>query len=413
MTNEIPGMKFFDRSKGDQLTESDLKKYVYEVRQLCKVFPDQIEKMRSVLDRNYAQIYAIGIGDSLYSAESVKLGFWEDSGIQMQVLESQEFNNYYIDYMPENSLVIVCSGGGSAARTVETSYLAQSRGAEVVALTLSPESRLTASAKNVLCYSTDKDSFIDGSRNYMSLAFLVKLVGLRMGVWQGVLSADEEKARIEKLVHAAEVGFEAVLVNEPKMKELMFAAREQKKFYFFGAGPGLILADYGGAKFMEETAADGIRQQLEEYGHEQYWVHNRRPDGCVLFSICPDGKSVQRCAENIEEQNFLDLVTVVLTTSPVPQPLKDKAKYTFATTEPVDENDFWLVAGNIFARLADFYAEYIGYSMYRFQNRDQFVEHYKTIHYSRFCPEVAQFDIPIPSDETIAEKGAFGLQFKA
>jgi hypothetical protein len=61
--------------------------------------------------------------------------------------------------------------------------------------------------------------------------------------------------------------------------------------------------------------------------------------------------------------------------------------------------------------LADFYTAYIGYSEKRFQTEDQFVEHYKTIHYSRFLPEVAEFDIPYPDDRTIAERGAYGLKF--
>ena len=412
MSTNIPGMQYFAKVKSENLNSDDLHLYVDEIKNVCENFPTEIEKLKAVINKKYDKIYAIGIGDSLYSAESIKLGFWEESGIQMEVLESQEFNNYYLDYMPENSLVFVCSGGGSAARTVETSFLAQNRGATVVAVTLTPESRLTASTENILCFSTQKDPFIDGSRNYISLALLLKLIGIKIGVWNNNLTLTEGQARIDQIIKTMEIGFQTVISNEEIIKDLMLGAKDQTKFYFLGAGPSLPLTEYGAAKFMEESSADGIPQQLEEYSHEQYWVHNRRPDGSTIFNICPDGKSAQRCAEILHEHNFLGLNTVLLTTSPVASVLDGKAKHTIVTSGPVAENDYWMVACHIFARLANYYTDYIGFSDKRFHSDDQFVAHYITIHYSRFLPEVAKYDIPVPEDKIIAERGAFGLTYK-
>ena len=412
MSKKIPGMKYFDRAKGEDLTTDDLDQYMDEIKKVCTEFPPLIEELKPVLSKKYEKVYAIGIGDSLYSAESVKLSFWEESGIQMEVLESQEFNNYYIDYMPENSLVLICSGGGSAARTIESSYLAQNRGATVVAVTLTPKSRLSASCKNVLCFSTDKNVFMDGSRNYMSLALLMKLIGIKLGVWNGKLTEKKEKELVEKVLRDMSVGFKTSITNNDTLKELMDNAKDQTKFYFFGAGPSWILAHYGAAKFMEESAADGIVQQLEEYGHEQYWVHNRRPDNSTVISICPDGKSAQRCLENLEEQNFLNLNTVLVTNSPVNSIFEGNARCIIATDEFIDENNFWMAAGNIFARMAVFYTDFINFSDKRFMSEAQFVEHYKTIHYSRFLPEVEEYDIECPDDKTIAERGAYGLTFE-
>ena len=410
-TKKPAALKYFDMVKGENLTVEDLNQFTNEIKKVCTEFPPQVDKFNSILNKKYDKVYAIGIGDSLYSADSAKLDFWKKSGLQIEVLESQEFNNYYIDYMPKNSLVLICSGGGSAARTVESSYLAQNRGATVVAVTLTPQSRLTASCQNVLCYSTDNNCYIDGSRNYMGLTLLLKIVGIKIGLWSGNIPASEEQDIFDKIVNDMAIGFKACMANEQTMKDLMKETMDKKKFYFLGAGPSMPLAQYGAAKFMEQSAADGIWQQLEEYGHEQYWVHNRRGENSVVFSICPDGKTVQRCLENMDEQNFLDLITVLVTTKPINKSFSGKAKYTIATDEFIEETDFWMAAGNIFARMANFYTEYIEYTDIRFLSGEQFVEHYKTIHYSRFSPEVAQYDIPYPDDQTIAERGAFGLTF--
>ena len=412
MSEKIPALKYFDLAKSAKLTAKDLNEYTDEIRNVCSNFPQQVEQFKSVLNKKYEKVYAIGIGDSLYSADSVKLDFWGNAGTQMEVLESHEFNNYYLDYIPRNSLVFICSGGGSAARTVESSYLAQKKGATVVAVTLSPTSRLSASCKNVLCHSTNKKCFIDGSRNYISLALMIKLIGLKTGIWKGILPAEKEKVILDQIVADCEVGFTTCITNESLMKEIMLNAKDQHKFYFLGAGPSLPLTQYGAAKFMEQAATDGIVQQLEEYGHEQYWVHNRRGEHDTIFNICPAGKSVGRCAENLDEHNFLDLTTVLVTTKPVDPRFQNKAKYIIATDKSIAEKDFWMAAGNIFARLANFYTENIGLSEKVFQSEAQFVEHYKTIHYSRFCPEVAEYDIPVPDDKTITERGAYGLTFK-
>jgi glutamine---fructose-6-phosphate transaminase (isomerizing) len=411
MTSKIPALKYFDLAKSSTLTSADLDAFTAEIKAVCTSFPAEVEKLKDILGKKYTKMYAIGIGDSLYSADSAKLDFWKNTGIQMEVLESQEFNNYYLDYMPQNSLVLICSGGGSAARTVESSYLAQQKGATVVAVTLSPTSRLSASCQNVLCYSTNKNNFIDGSRNYISLTLLIKLIGIKIGIWNGVIPTDKENQLLEKVVRDNHIGFKTCLTNEPVMKEIMQKAKEQDKFYFLGAGPSLPLAQYAAAKYMEQAATDGIWQQLEEYGHEQYWVHNRKGKHDTIFSICPAGRSVSRCVENMDEHNFLDLNTVLITNSPVDPRFTGKSKFTIATDEFIDEKDFWMAAGNIFARLANFYTEYIGFSQKVFQSEEQFVEHYKTIHYSRFSPEVSQHDISIPDDKTITERGAYGLTF--
>jgi len=411
MDKTPPALKYFDIVKGKELNEDDLNGYTDQIHAVCTEFPQMVEQMKGIISKKYDKVYAIGIGDSLYSAESVKLGFWKESGVHLEVMESQEFNNYYIDYIPKNSLVFICSGGGAAARTVESSFITQKRGATVVAVTLTPKSRMSASCENVLCYSTDAKNFIDGSRNYISLALMLKIIGIKMGVWNGMLDAKQEPELLQKIVTDMRNGFKTCMTHEKVLQKIMYDAKDQKQFYFLGAGPSLPLAEYGASKFMEQAAADGIWQQLEEYGHEQYWTHNRSGKKSVVISICPDGKTVQRCAENIDEQNFLDLTTVLLTTTPINKILKDRATYTIATDESIVENDYWMVACNVLARMSNYYTEYVGLLGKKFMNAEQFVEHYKTIHYSRLIDEVSEHDIEIPDDKTIAERGAYGLTF--
>ena len=409
---KIAGMNYFNLEKGKTLTATDLQLYLEDIQQLFHSVSQQAEELKEVLSAPYEKIYAVGIGDSLYSAESVKFASWKNSGKIIEVIESHEFNNYYINFMPSNSLVLICSGGGSAARTVESYYLAKQHGATVVAVTLSEKSRLRSAGEYSICFTPNKSAYIDGSCNYMSLAAMMLIVSIKLGVWGGNITAHCAEELYAKYLRAAEIGFVACMQNEELLRNMMQDAKERNKFYFLGAGPCYILTEYASAKFMEQAAVDGIHQQLEEYGHEQYWVHNRNGDGDYIFSICPNGASIPRCIENLREQKFLGLTTVVPTTCGCCEDIKALATYVIETPELMDEDDFWFAAGNILARLANFYTAAIGRSEKMFKTDEQFAEHYTTIHYSRFCPEVAEFDIPCPDEDTIRNVGARGLAFE-
>ena len=403
---------FFKLNKGAVLTEDDHKEFDAEIERLYREFSATCEGFKDVLSKKYSKIYAVGIGDSLYSAGSVEMKSWQYMSNRIQVVESHEFNYYHLDYMPENSLVIICSGGGQAARTVESCCLAKKRGATVIALTLVPESRLASQADMVLVFQPSRKAYVDGACNYIALANMMNVLSMKLALWAGDIDEAKEKALVEEALLYSTRGFKGAMGdNEVKIKDAMMKAKDQgqRKFYFLGAGPNYIITELGCAKFMEQSAADGIHQQLEEYGHEQYWVHNRNGHNDFIFLICPEGKCTSRCIENLREMRYLDLTTIVLTTK-ANEEIKELASYVLET-EDIDEYSFWMAAGNILTRCANFYTNYIGFTDGQFAKEEQKAEHYRTIQFSRFCDEVKEFDIEIPSAETLAENGPQGLNF--
>lgn len=405
---------FFHLNKGADLTDADLAMYNEEMKRLFTEFPQTCESLKDVLAKDYEKIYAVGIGDSLYSAESVKLAAWNNSGRTIEVLESYEFNYYYINYMPKNSLVIICSGGGQAARTVESCHLAQKRGATVVALTLSPHSRLSAAADRVLCFQPERKAYVDGACNVIALASMFHIFGIKLGLWSGHLSAADEAALYEKTLKYADVGFRAAMdKNNETIQDSMNRLAEEKhqKILFLGAGPGYILTELACAKFMEQAAFDAVHQQLEEYGHEQYWVHNRNGKNDFVVTICPAGKTQARAIENMREQKYLHCTTIAVTCDGYEEELGQLSDYVISAPEKIEDEYFWLAAANVLTRMANFYAANVGLSTSQFANDDQPAEHYRTIQFSRFSKEVEEFDIPMPDAEVLRKNGPHGLEF--
>ena len=406
--------EFFRLNKGANLDQQDLELYEKEITKLYSEFSETCDDLKHILNKKYDKIYAVGIGDSLYSAESVKLAAWNNSGQHIEVIESYEFNYYYINYMPKNSLVIICSGGGQAARTVESSYLAQKRGATVVALTLSPHSRLISATGNTLCYVPNRKAYIDGACNYIALASMLHIVNIKLGRWHGNLTEEEEIEEYKKSIKLSVAGFEAAMGENNK--KIQTIAQElydgnHEKILFLGAGPGYILTELGCAKFMEQAAFVSIHQQLEEYSHEQYWIHNRNNNNDFVVLICPEGKTQARSLELLEELKYLGCTTIAITSSGYNNEIEKYSDYLLVAPTNYEDEYFWLAAANILTRLANFFTAHLGLSNKQFANDDQPAKHYKAIQFSRFCDEVTEFDIPLPDEEILREKGPHGLEF--
>lgn len=405
---------YFKQAIGSTISEDDYKRYMIDFAKLINEFPNTCKPAESVISKDYDKIFIVGIGDSLYSAGSTKYLCEKLVNEEIRVVESMEFNYYVKDQITKDSLVIICSGGGQAARTVESYYIAYQRGAEVLALTLSPHSRLKSACHNTLCYEPDRPAYVGGSCNYIVIAAMVYLLFIQRALYRGVKTDEYVTEAMNKFTDYAKIGMRSCMgPNEEKIKKCMKDAQLQgvDKFYLLGAGPSYDLTLYGAAKFMEEAAVDGIIQHVEEYGHEQYWVHNRRGAKDFIFLIAPQGPSVNRTSEYLDEMNFLQLTSIVLTTGVPRTDLEEKSSYLLSTVESVPEDFYWLTAGHVLARFANFFTEYSGLADVKFMKDDQKTEHYKTIQFSRFCEELSEFDVEIPDDRALAESGPTGRSY--
>lgn len=411
----VEGNEVFKRNmnrKDEGLTEQDYADFRYEVDDVISRFPAIMDPLNDVIGKKYNHVYAVGIGNSLYAPESLKFNFRENSGVDIDVFETMEFNAYYVNYLPENSLVLICSHGGAAARTVETVYVAKKRGATVISLTCKETSRLNSSCEHHLCCTQHNEkAYIWGNNGYETLALMYALLGVRMGELNGHLTKEQAEKATEDIRRAAYIGYETCMKYDDLMVKFGNDAKDQKKIYYLGAGPSYIMAEHGCAKLMEQCALDGIHQQIEEYGHQQYWVHNRNGNNDFMVMICPKGVSQKRAKEDLTEFKFLNLRSVLITTCDADEEMKKMADYVIESTEPVSENLFAFVSSKVLARMANRLALAIGNMGERFKSQDQYADHYVTIHYSRFLDEVAEYDIPMPDKETIESVGPQGLKF--
>ncbi len=378
------------------------------VERCLREFPGIVDAQKDVLTKPYAKIYAVGCGDSLYAPQCAQLAFKKNTGLEFEVLEAHEFCTYHVDDMPKNSLVFVASNGGAAARTAECAHIARKRGATVVAITGNPKSRLAVSSDHVISYVAERLGHVPGNVSFVMLLTMFYVISAKMGRWSGYLSAEGEQQVYDSIAQCGVLIGKMVEQCNDQIHDIMKAWKDKDRFYCMGAGPNNAMAEFGGAKFMEASSIDGIHQQLEEFAHQQYWVSNMNPD-TNYFVFLPAGRCQRRGVEIFRELNFLGTGNVCITTQGYNPELEQLAQHLVVIPGQVDENYTPLINSAVISLCAYHQAEMLDGQTTHFRCEEQEPEHYTTIHWSRFSPEVADKDIEMPEE---SKRTVAGLSFE-
>ncbi len=360
--------------------------------------PDVIEGKKDFLTaRKFSKIYACACGDSLYAIKSAALGFRKYAGIDFEAVESHEFCRYTMDYAPKDALILPVSNNGNAARTNECCYQAQRRGYTVLTITSNPNGRIYSACEDRLFYTIPRLGHVPGTTSSATLMLMILLLGVKLGTWNGNLSEAQAAGITDKLAAAAELAGRTVQACGDAVAGAVKDNKELNKFYFLGAGPNYGMAEFACAKLFEANAIDGIAQQTEEFAHEQYFVANMHPDNCVVL-LAPQGRSMQRAKEILNQVNFLGLYSVFVTTRPLEGGVAARA--VIEIPGEIDEELSPLVTLPVVSLFAYHYSLCHDGAVIHFASDEQEPNHYYTVHYSRFHDEVKDKDAPLPEGVT-------------
>jgi len=257
-----------------------------------------------------------------------------------------QFSRYLVEYVPEKSLVVGVSNGGRVSRTIEAVVRARKRGIPTIAATGYSDRQLAQEADAVIvgnlpnvreamdalkkAVETGKLSQDDlqlskpgaaervaeslgigGGANlvllslaaYLSSIVTLYLIGFRIAELRGTLSTAEVATLKQEMLKFAEVLYRTTSANMSKSKGLAEALKEFDSFLILGSGPSYATALVSAAKLFELPQLNGVPQELEEWGHQQFFF--TRPGKSVIFVIVPPGNSRDRAIEQINGMKAL------------------------------------------------------------------------------------------------------------
>lgn len=190
----------------------------------------QIEALTQDLrDTGITSVYLVGAGGSLTVMYPLQFLFDRHStAFSTYLMTSAEFVARNPAALGPRSLVVVGSHTGTTPETVQAAELARSRGARVVALTRSPESKLATTAEVAFTYGSEHT--VSEAKGILLLQFGLSLLD-RFGEWDDYAGAI---AAVEALPEAL---LQTKRENEAANAQIAARFKDEPLIYTLSAGP--------------------------------------------------------------------------------------------------------------------------------------------------------------------------------
>lgn len=250
------------------------------VRQVVPVYRENIAStLSSEFCQSFDHLYLMGCGDSHHVSVATQLAFRVLAGIETEALTAMHFARYTADSLihPQRCLVTGASVSGEVSRTLEGMLLARKAGAQVLALTATPSSRIARAADRVVDttqppFQDPEGMVIPGVRSYVANQVGLLLLAIHIGEQRGRISHQEAEKYHQQILKLADAIESTIEMNEKRVKDLVGQWAEEDEFIFCGSGPGYAAALFSAAKILEASGDAAIGQDLEEWAHLQYFA---------------------------------------------------------------------------------------------------------------------------------------------
>jgi len=267
------------------------------VRQVVPAYADNIAtSLTRAFCQSFDHLYLMGCGDSHHVGLATQLAFRELSGIETEALTAMQFARYTSDTLhdPQRCLVAGASVSGEVSRTLEGMLMARKAGAQVLALTATPSSRIARAADVIVdttqpAFKDPEGMVIPGVRSFVANHVGLLLVALHLGEQRGRLTGEEVAQLRREINHLGDAIEATIEENDRLVKDLADEWQSENEFVFCGSGPGYAAALFSSAKILEASGDAAIGQDLEEWAHLQYFARNVSTPTFVISAGERDG----------------------------------------------------------------------------------------------------------------------------
>ena len=267
------------------------------VRQIVPVYTENIaDSLCEEFCRSFDHLTLMGCGDSHHVSVATQLAFRVLGGIDTEALTAMQFARFTADslHRPHRCLVVGASVSGEVARTLEGMLMARKAGAQVLALTATPTSRIARAADRVIdstqpAFKDPEGKVIPGVRSYIANQIGLLLLAIYLGEQRGHLTLEEVQQYRQEISRLADALDATIEKNDSLVKDLAFQWADENEFVFCGSGPGYAAALFSAAKILEASGDAAMGQDLEEWAHLQYFAKTASTPTFVISAGERDG----------------------------------------------------------------------------------------------------------------------------
>lgn len=287
------------------------------------------------------KIFITGCGDSWLAGIACKAAFESITKVETYAMRAIEFsrhlNSKNLGYSPNTPMVLVISFSGEATRAVECAMRATQLGANTIAITNNPNSRLAKACRHTVCVGLpDGGEYFPGATTYNASMTALLLIALRMGRAKNTISGEDYLDMRQALLDYTKAVQTEVANYEDEALELAQSWQNLKAADFIGDYSDYATAFFGSAKIIETYGGYTTYDDSEDWCHINYFLAEPEKIGRVVIAN-PDTPSFGRILETLEAVKLLGSPCIVVTDGDKEQ--FDSSFHVFAMPKP---KYFWL-----------------------------------------------------------------------
>lgn len=235
------------------------------------------------------KIYITGCGDSWLAGIACKAAFESVTKVETYAMRAIEFsrglNGKNLGYSPNTPMVLIISYSGEATRAVECALRASERGANTIAITNSPDSRLAKACRHTVCVGLPEGGeYYPGGTTYCASMTALLLIALRMGRAKNTISGEDYRRMREGLLEYVHAVQERVPDYEEQAFRLARQWKDLRAVDFIGDYADYATAYFGSAKVIETYGGYTTYDDSEDWCHINYFLAQPETIGRVVIT---------------------------------------------------------------------------------------------------------------------------------
>ena len=252
------------------------------------------DALRDVQPQRWQAIYTAGCGDSFYAGLACEMAFARFCRLPVKALAAMPFARYEAGQAPVPAGLFGISNSGEVARSIEAVALARAAGLDTVAVTGREGSGIAREAAATVAVPIAPMGRAPGIRSYTVQLVCLLLCAIRVGELRQVLTGAEADRWRQRLVEVADGMAATLAAADAPARQAAERLGHHEDWVFLGCGPSYATALFSAAKLVESCGANAWGQDVEEWGHIQFFNAQARTPTCL---IVPPGRSLDRALE--------------------------------------------------------------------------------------------------------------------
>lgn len=268
---------------------------------------EQVLPMKEIYDAQ--KIFITGCGDSWLAGVACKAAFESITKVETYSPRAIEFSRHLngknLGYSPNTPMVLLISYSGEATRAVECAIRANGRGANTIAITNNPNSRLAKACRHTVCVGLPADGeYFPGGTTYIASMTALLLIAMRIGRARQTISGKEYLDMRQAILDYAADMQKLVEAYDDRAFLLAQSWKELQAEDFIGDYSDYATAFFGSAKVIETFGGYTTYDDSEDWCHINYFLNQPETIGRVVVAN-PSTPSFGRIQETLEAIKLL------------------------------------------------------------------------------------------------------------